>query len=105
MDKTLNKEISTYIEHIHKKIPFESLGIVIHTKSVDFITYEVNLMLFTDPHQVQCCLLSVNVSQGIVGVAIDKGFHLPTFAFFGTVLVLLKPLFFQREILNYKSKV
>ena len=63
------------------KLPLESLTFVMDTQSVDFITDKVNLVLFTDPHQIQCCLLSVNVSQGIVGVTIDKGFHLPTFAY------------------------
>ena len=58
-------------------------------------------MFFTDPHQVQCCLLSVNVSQGIVGVTIDKGFHLPTFAFFSTVLFFVGTFVFPKGTFQY----
>ena len=52
-----------------------------NAESIDFITDEVNLVLFADPHQIKGCFLTVNISQGIVRVAMDKGFHLIPFFF------------------------
>ena len=59
-----------------------------NTQSIDFITDEVYLMLFTDPHQIKGCFFAVNISQGIVRVAVEKGFHsMPSFFQFFNVII------------------
>ena len=41
-------------------------------ESVDLVRYEVDLILGTDPHQLQGELLAVDLTGGIVGVTVEK---------------------------------